>query len=160
MRLFPVAASAALLAVTACGSATVTAPRAAAAPSASATAHRSPAAPLAATTACKDILATLAGIGADAKSQATARHKQYPSVSVSDLTGAYLANDLAGNGGTRVATDQAAAGITAGLYGAEQDLITASEDLDANYGQVAADSKYGAQAEAALAAIGKSCGNG
>jgi hypothetical protein len=150
---------AAVLAVTACGSAVSTAsPPAHAATAKETIATRSPA-PSATPTesaACRDIAHTISSADAEAASQGQRRHEQIPSLSVQGLTAAYFADDLAGAWGTQVATDQAVPGITRSLYMAEQKLITAAEGLYANYGQSSGNA-YAKQELEALAAIGSDC---
>jgi hypothetical protein len=158
----------ALLAVaglTACGSTTTTAPLGTApvpglSASAAATTAPSKAAPAktatSITAACTAITSTVNGAYADAQRQAQAKHAQDPAISVSDLTGAYLTGNLKDDA-RAIGAAEAVAGVTPGLKTAEQRLLVAVRNLYANYGQTAAEVKYGGEAQAAVNEINREC---
>lgn len=125
-------------------------------PAATAAAAPVKAATAAGTAACTSITKTVNDAYSNAQQRAQAKHAQFPAISVTDLTGAYLAGILK-NDAQAIAAEEVAAGVTPGLRAAEERLVVAAQGLYQNYGQVAADAKYGGEAQAAVNAINKAC---
>lgn len=141
---------------------TAAAPSRASAPSAHASASRTPAVAAAPSPSrpgsCTAVLAALKSAEASAKSEATAKHAQFPGISVADLQGAAMANELDGADGRQAAAAAEASG-NARLASAGKALASDAKTMHDFYGETSGDQAT-ARVQLDLAAIAGVCGNG
>lgn len=107
---------------------------------------------------CTAVLATLKSAEASAKSEATAKHAQFPGISVADLQGAAMANELDDAAGQAVASAAGASG-NAKLAAAGKALASDAKVMHDFYGETSGDQAT-ARVRADLNGIAAVCGNG
>jgi heptaprenylglyceryl phosphate synthase len=113
-------------------------------------------APTASASACRTIVTLLNDTDTEARSQAAAKHVQFPKLTVQNLTEGYVSTDLQKQVG-QITEDEFAPGATTALAGAEDELARAIPVVYDNYGDSSANGAV-AQELAALKTINGICG--
>lgn len=108
--------------------------------------------------ACEPVLATLKSAESAAQSEATAKHAQYPGISVASLEGAAFANELTGAAGEKAAAVAGTSGSVK-LASAGKALAADARVMHDYYGESRGDQAT-RRVQADLTAIAGVCGNG